>query len=70
SAIKKRTVKNVDILLITSRNIHDKDIFKIVDKEYFIGKYNDCYTFNIKNILFNITAVSIKDFDIYFNKTH
>lgn len=69
SAIKKKTVKNVDILLITSRNIYDKDIFKIVDKEYFIGKYNDCYTFNIKNILFNITAVSIKDFDIYFNKT-
>lgn len=68
SARKNKTVDNVDLLLITNKNISDKNIFKIINKKYFIKTYKNCHTFNIKNILFNITIMDIQEFDFYFNE--
>lgn len=45
SARKNKTVDNVDLLLITNKNISDKNIFKIINKKYFIKTYKNCHTF-------------------------
>jgi ABC-type oligopeptide transport system substrate-binding subunit len=65
SALEKEFVENMDFLLIADQEISEEDFLKIIDIK-LSSRYKDCYTFNFKDVLVNITVIGLERFDNYY----